>query len=172
MPIMKHTKFLLFAFFLLVIACKKDDPETSDVAGTWNLTEASCNDGKTVSTGGGVSLTSTFTSTGKNFAMTVTFNEDGTYTSAGSYTAVLKITSGGQTIEQEAAVNEFVGNGTWKIDGNTLTVKDSNGTETSAEILENAAQKFRYKTNVNITDSSLPGYTVSTTGTYFFTLTR
>ncbi len=166
-------KLFLLSYVLFAFSCKKDDSVSpSDLVGTWNLSEATCNDGATTTTGGGQSFSATFTSSGKNFASTVTFKDDGTYTSAGTYTATLVTTILGQTTTQDVNIPSFAGSGTWSLNGTTLTVTDSQGTSSAAEVLENTDQKFRYKLSINEIDTSTPGYTVTQKGTYFFSLTK
>jgi Lipocalin-like domain len=171
---MSHfSKIFFFSLALLAFSCKKDsdtDTDSSGIVGTWKLTEATCNNGTSTTTDDdGVSVTSTFTSTGKNFASTVTFKSDGTYTSGGTYTAVLSLVFAGQTIVNEVNVPEFAGSGTWKIEGNKLIVTDANGKASTGDILENTAQKFRYKINIDQTTIN-SGFTVTYTGTYNFSM--
>jgi hypothetical protein len=171
---MNFTKFSLLALVLFFAACKKD-PTTDNnnsLVGTWNLTEETCNDGVTTTSGGGQSFTGTFTSVGKDYATTVTFNSDGTFTSGGSYTATVTTNFLGQIDVRDSSVSNFAGSGKWKLNGTTLTVTDANGTTSTAEVLENTAHKFRYKIHISVSDTSTPGVIFTDSGTYFFTLTK
>jgi UDP-N-acetylmuramyl tripeptide synthase len=168
------TKLTLFSLLLFAVACKKD-PSTasnSSLVGTWNLTEESCTDGVISTTAGGQTIAGTFSSVGKNYAATVTFKDDGTYTSSGTYTSTVSTTVLGQTVTQDASIPNYAGSGKYKIDGTTLTVTDSNGKSSTAQVLENTSSKFRYKIAISVTDNSVPDYSSTTTGTYFFTLTK
>jgi Domain of unknown function (DUF5004) len=164
-------KIFLFSLVVFSFSCKKDDVVAADtIVGTWNLTAATCNDGVSTTTVDSEVLTSTFTSLGKNFATTVTFKADGTYTSGGTYTAVLVSTTDGQSFTSEVDVPAFAGAGTWSIASNKLTVNDGTTTQI-ADIVENTASKFSYKAVVNKTTTTTD-YSSVTKATYNFTLTK
>jgi hypothetical protein len=164
-------KIFLFSLVIFSFSCKKDDTAAANtLIGTWNLTAATCDDGKSTTTVGTEVLTSTFTSLGKNFASTVTFKADGTYTSGGTYTAVLTTTTAGQTFPSEVNIPAFAGAGTWSVTGTKLTVNDGT-TSQVADIVENTSSKFRYKAAINKTTTTADFVSVAT-GTYNFTLTK
>lgn len=168
----KIAKIAALALLVFFASCKKDEETSgSDVVGTWNLTETSCDDGNSTTTVSGVTATATFKWTGKNFAAKLVFNTDGSYTSSGSYTQVLTTIAAGQTITQEIPLNDFFGTGTYKISGKTMTATASDGTSSTAEILEQTSTKLRFKYSLNRTTNQ-SGATVVQKGSIYYTLTK
>lgn len=166
-------KLLGLALLLFFTACNKDDDsgsvDATDMTGTWKLT-ASTLEGTTTTVGGGITLGGTFTSVGKDFKAQVTFNKDGTYVSSGTYNVVVTTTVDGQTTTLEQPISEFLGTGTWKRDGNKLTVVS--GTQTTVmEIVEETSKKIRFKLIFDRTTVNA-GFSVTQKGTGFQTIER
>jgi hypothetical protein len=167
-------KILSLLTLMLFAACKKDEDTKSSesgIVGTWKLTALTCGDCTSTTEVGGTSATSTFTTTGKDFTNEVTFKADGTYTASGSYTAVQEITVAGSTFTLETPVGDFLGEGTYEIDGDVMTTKASTGETGTATILSMDSEKLELKFSVNEVISS-NGATVTTTGTYYYTLEK
>ena len=90
-----------------------------------------------------------------------TFNSTpNTVTSEGSYTIVLKTTYMGQSTTEEYDVDETVTDGTWTLNGKTLTVTSDVGPQT-ATILEQTSTTLKFKAEVSESESD-QGITVST----------
>lgn len=170
------TKILSLSLLIAISSCKKDDDTLNvtneDVAGIWSLTDVSCTDGTTTTTvDGAPPISGTFTVTGKNYNLTVTFNADGTYESEGSYTAVVTVKVQGITDVQESDSGFFEGTGTWSVSGNTLTSNDG-ATTSTATIEELTDTKMVVSVKVDVTQEPIPGYSTTSKGTYRFTLTK
>lgn len=172
----KLAKISSLLLLILIASCKKDNDTINvnqeDVEGTWNLTDVSCTDGTTTTTvDGAPPISGTFTVTGKNYNLTVTFNADGTYESQGSYTAVVTVKVQGITDVQESDSGFFEGTGTWSVSGNTLTANDGATTSTST-IEELTDTKMVIALKVDVTQEPIPGYSTTSKGTYRFTLNK
>ncbi len=113
-----------------LMSCSSDDestsavPTNSELTGVWELTTFNYG-GETTTTMDGESLTITYDAQGQNFDnAVVTFNEDNTYTSSGSYEIEMTMTMMGQESTQTHTLNDVYGSGTWEVDGNTLITQD------------------------------------------------
>jgi Lipocalin-like domain len=169
---MTHSKILAFCLLLLSVACNKDDDANNsgnDLSGTWKLTAIS-SEGTTSTTGPGTAISGTFKTTGKDYKAQVTFKNDGTFVSSGTYTAVATTTIGGQTFTQEQPIQDFLGNGTWKRAGNKLTVT-VNGVTTEATIAEETDKKLRIAGTFD-RSTTASGLTVVQKGTISQTIER
>lgn len=170
----KAIKILSLLMLVLFAACKKDDDtksSESDIVGTWKLTALTCGDCTSTTEVNGTSITSTFKTTGKDFTNEVNFKSDGTYTSSGSYTAVQEITVAGSTFTQDIPIGDFLGEGTYEVNGDVMTTTASTGETGDATIISLNAQKMELKVSVNEVINS-GGAEVTTTGTYFYTLEK
>ncbi|MFN0013054.1 MAG: lipocalin family protein [Saprospiraceae bacterium] len=169
-------KILSLSIIVLLTSCKKDEIPNfnqADAVGTWDLAAVSCNDGMSTTTVPGIPpVSATFTVSGKNYNSTVTFNADGTYSSQGSYTAVITTVTQGQTDTQEEDTGFFEGMGTWSLSGNTMTVTEGTKTSTTTvEELTSTKMVMAVKINETVSDPVL-GFSTVVKGTYRFTLTK
>lgn len=132
---MKITK-LLFLIAVIFFSCSEDEdplPTNEGLVGTWSVTGINYK-GTTTTTGSGINLKADFTGTGKEMDYTTTFNDDpNTITSEGSYVIELKTTVMGQTTTEEYPLDEVFTDGTWSLNGRTLTV--TSGGETQEGII-------------------------------------
>ncbi|MBK8736235.1 MAG: lipocalin family protein [Saprospiraceae bacterium] len=166
------------SFFLLctlILSCSKSEESilsNNDLVGTWKLIDFRCDDGKTVTNFLGQTITSTYTSTGKDYAAESTFTENpNTYHSKGSYTSVVTTTTIGTSQTSEVSTGLFDWTGTWKKEGNILTTTLKDQPTEKAEIITLNATTFEYKVSINKVENN--GISESTiTATYFFKLIK
>ena len=169
-----YSKFLAFALLLVLASCNKDDSSgpSSDLSGEWKLTDMRCDDGKTSTTVDGQTISGTFTFSGKNYNVTLDLNSDGSFTSSGSYTQVLKTTVLGQTVTQEVPLNGFSSSGDWSQNGNNLVFTGSGETQTW-EIVTESDTEITMKTLVNKTETdAASGAVFKNQATIFATIVR
>lgn len=128
---MRNFFFLLLCVGLVSFSSCGDDDDnsssltTENIAGTWNVTAYS-NEGDITALG---STTST-SSVASNSTLTITFNDGGTWTSAGTYT--LTTTSDGTTDTEEV---DGLGGGTYTISNGSLTLQGLDaGDESDVEV--------------------------------------
>jgi hypothetical protein len=142
---MKITKLFLIAITVVLFSCGGDDdpkPSSATLVGKWAVTGVDYKGTSTTSVDG-IELESSFTGKGKDMNMTVTLNENpATFTSTGSYTVALTTTVMGASYTQDYPFEGFMIDGTWKQDGNTLTVTNSGGTQ-QATIVELTASSLK-----------------------------
>jgi len=169
-------KFLGLSLLVLFASCSKDEETPNvnqgDAVGIWQLTDVSCTDGTTSTTGPGFPpINGTFTVSGKNYDTTIEFKADGTYKSQGSYTSVVTTTVQGFPQTQELDLGFFEGEGIWSISGNALTAND--GTQTSTSTIEElTSSKMVLALKVDVTQTPGQGFVSNSKGTYRFTLTK
>jgi hypothetical protein len=160
---MKITKLLLLCVAVILFSCSDDDdpkPTTQGMIGAWSVTAVDYK-GTTTTTAQGASIKADFTGTGKNMNLTVTFKETPkVVTNEGSYSIDLKTTIMGQTSTDQYDFDEVFTNGTWALDGNTLTITSSNGTE-KATIVEQSSTILKLKVDTTETETD-QGMTVTT----------
>jgi hypothetical protein len=170
---MKITKLLLLSIAVILFSCGEDDepmPTSQAMVGSWAITSVDYK-GSTTTTAQGMSLKADFSGTGKNMTLASTFAANpNTVTTQGSYTIVLKTTMAGQTETEEYTVDEIFSDGTWTLDGRTLTITDINGTE-KATIVEQTATSLKLKMEVKETETD-QGITVTTNVTALYTFTK
>lgn len=169
-------KFLSLSLLVLFASCSKDEEAPNvnqgDAVGIWQLTDVSCTDGTTTTTGPGFpTINGTFTVSGKNYNTTVEFKADGTYKSQGSYTSVVTTTVQGFSQPQEVDSGLFEGTGTWSITGNALTANDGTNTSTTT-IEELTSTKMVLVLKADVTQTPGQGFVSNSKGTYRFTLTK
>lgn len=161
---MKILKILCLSLLVAFTSCKDDDdtPPTGNTSGnlvaTWIATDYSY-EGTTTSETMGISVTSTFVGTASELDLELTFNEDNTYETNGSYTLNLVTTFEGQTIEQDVPFN-VSSSGTYELDGNMLTITGQ-GATSEATILELTENTLRYTATAETTQTV--GQTTATT---------
>ncbi len=134
---MKMTKALLLMFTLLgFIACDNEGNPTTgtdDIVGNWEVLTYSY-EGQSTTTSGGASFTTDFMGDATDVTATVEFKADGTYSSTGEYTISLDYEIGGQTISTPVTISNFIGSGTYEVNGSTLTATDQDGEVNSMKI--------------------------------------
>ena len=168
---MKITKLLLLSVAVVLFSCNEDDdpkPNADGLVGTWAITALDYQ-GTTTTTMESLSIEANFTGTGKDMDLTTTFNSDpNTVTNEGSYTIVLTTTIMGQSSTQEIIMDGVVTEGTWAVNGNTMTVTTSDGPQ-DATIVEQTATTLKLKVEISESESA-QGMTVTTdiVGTYTF----
>jgi len=177
---MKKLILLLFlASTTVFVSCGSDDDtvsievDESLIAGDWNLTALSVDNGRTTTVAEGQSASIDYTTVGKDFTLETTFNDSTnpkTYISSGGYTAVITQTFLGQTTTQEQPISDFLESGEWRVEGNML-ITTTNGVEQAAEITILNSETLSFKIEIN-ESLELPGASVTTTGTLVSTLTR
>jgi len=173
---MKNLKkiVVLFSATLLFTSCNSDDAvlqiDNSQILGTWKLIELEEN-GTTVTTTQGTSITATLSAFGKDIDAELTFTENpNKFVSLGSYVSVITTEVLGQQITQEVPINNFLGSGDWEINGNSMSVS-TNGEEDMAEIIElnESRLKLKYTTSE---ETTLQGTAIKIDITVFYTLTK
>jgi hypothetical protein len=170
---MKITKLLLLSLAVIFLSCSEDEdpiPTSEGMVGDWAITALDYK-GTTTTTAQGVSIKADFTGTGKDMDLITTFNSNpNTVTSEGSYTIVLKTTSMGQSTTDEYEMDETVTDGTWTLNGKTLTVTSDFGPQT-ATILEQTSTTLKLKAEVSENQSD-QGITVSSKIEAIYTFTK
>jgi hypothetical protein len=150
--LMKFPAFVLLAFLsLAVVSCESDDDNApaltnANLAGTYDITAFSGMASETDSSGGVTDIsTTTFSSSNFNNA-TITFTEDGTISSTGSFTFTAVITEDGRT-ETEVEITDVDINGTYTINANSLIVSDlDDASATVRNFSSNGLQLFLQET--------------------------
>jgi len=167
---------LFLATFILFTACSKDDNDdpvalnATTLSGVWEMTEIETTNGKTTVVSLGQTNTIDFTSVGKDFETVLTLNEEGnTFTSQGSYTAVLTTTSAGGSNTEESAAS-FPSEGSWALDEQTNTLTFTiNDVAFPYEVTSLTANEMTWRQEVNDTfELNDISTTVSATYTYGF----
>jgi hypothetical protein len=154
---MKITKLLFLGLAVVFLSCGEDDPKPTSqgILGTWALTAVEYT-GTSTTTAQGTSIKADYTGTGKDIQVTTTFNGNpNTVTTEGSYIIVLETTMMGQTSTDEFPFDDVVTDGTWTLDGSTLTITGANGPQ-KATILEQTStalkMRFDFKESVSNMD--------------------
>ena len=133
---------IILTFALTLISCSDDDSDSStingDVSGEWMI-ESINYTGSSVTTAQGNSITSNFTGESFDENATVTFNDDNTFTSQGSYSIQLTTTTFGQTEDQSITIDDYNSEGDWSLDGDIMTLDGelasvSSGTPTAPDL--------------------------------------
>ncbi len=178
---MKKLPILLFlALGGFFASCEKDssEPETPEVmveqsslVGTWDVTGYEVEDGKSTTEAAGQSITQEYTSYGKDYDMTVDFNENPqTAVSNGSYISVLTYSLLGQKYTQEVPTFSLFEESEWQLEGSDI-VFTANGKETRAKVTEMSETKLIMLMDYNEVLEA-DGGTVTTTGKLTITLER
>jgi hypothetical protein len=168
---MKIAKFFLLSLAVVFLSCSEDEdpkPTSEGMVGTWAITGVDYK-GTSTTTVDGTSIKANFTGTGKDMDLTTTFSTNpNVVTSEGSYTITLTTTYMGQTTTEDYPFEEVVTDGTWTLNGNTLTITDDFGPQ-SATIVEQSSTRLKLKLNVSESETD-QGVTYSTNveATYTF----
>jgi hypothetical protein len=169
---MKIAKLLSLLLAVIFLSCSEDEdpmPTSAGMVGEWSMTGLEYK-GTTTTSFEGTNLIADFTGVAKNIDFTTMFTENpNNVSSAGAYTIVLTTTMMGQTSTDEYTMDEVVSDGTWSLNGKTLSITSDTETE-SATIVEQTATKLKIKVEVDETESD-QGLTVTTKvqATYTFT---
>ena len=157
---MKTTKLLLLSLAVIFLSCSEDDepplPTSQGMLGTWTMTAVDYQ-GTSTTTVQGISTKADFTGTGKDISVVSTFNDNpNTVVTEGSYIIVLKTTSMGQTRTDEVPFQDVITNGSWTLDGRTLTIDGIVGPQ-KATILEQTSTALKMKMDVKQSQTSQGG---------------
>ncbi len=178
---MKTIKLSLLAIlFIAFSSCSKDDDNNSDLntsmmVGEWNL-ESFMYEGKSDANFEGIDLSTTYSGVSENEDFKLTFNENNTFTSVGTYDVKLTV----EGITQLVSLGNNSSSGDWSVNGNILTTSSLftqvNGSPAQSEaisemriteISENRlALTFDQESTIN--QSGLE-YTVTLNGEYILT---
>lgn len=170
---MKITRILLLSLTVILLSCSDDDapqPTSQGMVGTWAIAAVDYT-GTSTTTAQGTTIKADYTGTGKDMNVTTTFSENpNRVISEGSYIIVLKTTMLGQTTTDEYPFDEVVSDGTWTLDGNTLTINGPNGPE-KATILDQSNTALKMRMDVKQSQTS-QGVSVSTDVQIIYTFTK
>jgi len=129
---MKVSRLLMLGVVVLLLACSEDEavlPTSEGMIGTWAVTAITYN-GTTSTNLGGITSKASFTGKGKDMDYTTNFSSDpNSVSSQGSYTIELKTTVYGQTTTEDYEMNEGLMDGTWELNGKTLTITSGDITQ-------------------------------------------
>jgi hypothetical protein len=117
----------------------------------------------------GASIQAQFTATGKNMDVTTTFTKNpNKIISVGTYTIVMTTSILGQTSTEEYVSDGTEMDGTWTLNGNTLTITTVDGPQ-EATIVEHSATRLKLKIEISESETD-QGITTSTelAATYTF----
>jgi hypothetical protein len=147
---MKITKLVLLSLGVIFLSCSDDEaplPTSQGMVGTWTMTAVDYT-GTSTTTMQGVSYKADYTGTGKDMTVTTAFTENpNTVNTEGSYIIVLKTTVMGQSTTQDVPFDEVVVDGTWTLDGRTLTITGDVGPQT-ATVLEQTSTSLKIRMDV------------------------
>lgn len=108
---------------LIVISCSGDDDnpgiDQSLILGEWDLVEYNYS-GNTSVTQGGSTITTSYIGEFYDLDAQVVFNENNSYSTAGSYVVKLTTTYEGETLVQDVPSNDVSSTGTYRIESNKL----------------------------------------------------
>ena len=140
MRILKNV--LIVAIVTLFISCTASDDtimidanaKSSDLAGTWNLTEES-QDGKiTMELVPGIPTSGNITSVGKNLDTQITFTENPNFlTATGEFTDAVKVSVLGKVVAEgdlPIRITDLINQGTWSLNEGVITLTQKNIQET------------------------------------------
>ncbi len=164
--------FILLALLGVLFSCGDDDEMVTEdsFVGQWNLISLDYSGTSTTIDPDGESISIDFDGEAREIMTTVDFNADGTYTSQGSYIIDLTTDFYGYMQTQSVPFEGFVGNGTWELNGNTLTTTDTQS-QNSSTIPVNNLTNSSWDTNLTVTQNSMQqGFTIiqEINGNYFF----
>ncbi len=170
---------LFFAAGALFVSCEKEEAGTAEVAveqqsllGTWDVTGYEIEEGTSTTETSGQKLTQNYTSYGKDYDMTVVFNDDPkTVVSDGSYTIVITYTLLGQEYTQEAPAYSALESSSWEVDGSEI-IMTNDGKETRAILTEASDNKLVLEMDYNEVVEADASSKITTTGKLTVTLER
>lgn len=151
MKSLTFTLALLVSLFL--ISCSDSSSSSSGdtsgtIIGTWNLVFLEY-DGETTitNTEDGSVMVQHVAGKGQNFDFQITYEEDATFHSMGSYQLIINSEVNGQSIRDTVMVDNDHNPGEYLFDGTTLTAYDSSGVETKATVTMLTEDMMIYKFN-------------------------
>jgi hypothetical protein len=169
---MKTTRILLLSLTVLFSCSEDDDPQPTSqgMVGAWTMTAVDYK-GTSTTTTQGTSMKADYTGTGKDINVTTTFSENpNTVHTEGSYIIVVKTTMQGQTTTDEYPFDEVVTDGTWALNGRTLTITGPDGPQEATVLNQTStALKMRMDLKESATSQDI---TVSTDIQITYTFTK
>lgn len=148
------TKIFLLILPVVIFSCSKEDdpiPTSEGMVGEWSMTALSYK-GSTTTKVSGFSAKADFTGTGKDIDFVTTFTADpNNVSSEGSYTIVLKTTIAGQSTTEEVPLDEVIMDGTWSLEGRTLTVTNGDLSQ-DATVTKQSDTTLQFKVDVTETE--------------------
>jgi len=175
---MKIKILLIITAILFLTGCASNDNTNSLIlspsalAGDWNLTSQTVEDGTFTATENGVTITATYTSFARDINVLFSFTENpNEVTQDGTYTLVNTISLLGQEeVEEEDVIlsNSEVSN--WSLENNILTITD-NDVDILLSVEEFTDTYIKLKSEIDETET-FNGETVSTSATLYIVLER
>ncbi|AUS07021.1 lipocalin family protein [Pseudotamlana carrageenivorans] len=160
---MKHLTLLFFVLIVLS-SCSNDDGDSQfsgDLVGAWVGTELTYQ-GTAESSLQGFPITTNFEGEAYDMTSTITFNESpNTVVSEGAYSLKFTYNFNGVSKTEFIEDVQFLENGTWEVDGNTLII-NNNGQESMADILFLTEDKLVVEIN-QVEETEVDGLTVIAT---------
>lgn len=158
-------QFLCFSLLVLTFSCDPDETfdnenPSAKLEGEWKVVSVeSISYSSTIASPNGQEDTSIGSFIGTDIDMTLIFNGDNTFTTAGDYNQVLSVESPlPEPIMIEARYNDFAGGGTYQIEGNTLQTRTSLDTEfqdASLSTFTDLEMEFDYKYSRTANDGTV-----------------
>jgi len=174
---MKNLIFLLATVMTLsLISCGKDDPnsgggdpvvEEPGVEGNWNLESINYTGNQTVSSASTPDVVTTLVGAGKELDLVFSYNEDGTFSSAGSYVIEVTSTVGGFSQTMNETFQDFLGTGTYEFVDPVLTMTNDER-EVMADVTSLTDDSLEYSVWIS---SSETQFGISTVKILNYTLT-
>lgn len=192
------TKYLLASILLLfVVSCSDDDSDNgasdqqqgisiseSDLAGTWQLSGFSINNGNSVTEANGQRIEIDFTSFGENFDYVAVFDTmPNRVSGSGTYDVVTTTSFSGQESTETTNVdsNNFDSDllsGDWKLseDGKKIITTENGIVTSESLIIEFSENRLVYSIDLSaaepVESSQTGDFSIKTTGNTIVTLTR
>lgn len=172
---------IYFLAFGLLFSCSEDDTDTvideSFLSGTWSLTEITSENGTVTLTSDVLPLpvSGNYSVSGENITSQIIFtvggeNEDNTFTSSGGFTLIGEATFTTQDpIRIEEDVTEFLGEGTWTVENNELTITSSGTSETFPLTGNENTIRLTFPIDETVEEN---GVTLDISGTQIFVFTK
>ena len=122
---MKLSHFLIAFSLLLMFACTKDETgnNSESIKGTWKVESVEIIGNNKVNSAG-IEVETSFNLSGENLDYSLTFEET-KFKTEGSYNFVGNVKIGEQEIPQNQSFSDVMGNGTYSVSGDSLTVTGS-----------------------------------------------
>lgn len=158
-------KSFALALVVSLVACKKDDDDTSsnpsgdlksNIVGNWEVTALEQRNGEMSMSGQSIG---TFTGTGRDFQGEMIFNADGSATGNIGYVMDMAMTISmpglpAQTINQSQTIPQTPSSGTYEVTSdNKLKTSAVNGSEVTFDVLSHSASTLELQANMDSTMS-------------------
>ena len=162
---MKKLSVLLIVLSLIISSCTTESVDMSNnsegIVGTWIGVSVDYS-GTTVTTAQGQTISADYVGEAYDVDYSLTFSENpNNLISEGAYSIKLTTSVAGQTTTQNVENLEVLGNGTWEISENNLSIT-SNGKTSSGTIVE-LTESTLILTNEEVVDLSQQGISVIST---------